>query len=201
MPTETLLPDASLEATGFASYALADVDEDPDAPDANWAVASSNNNATSNRVSFPTPTGNPTGVQTFKIYVRKFSGTQSGTPLARIDLYENGTLLASGADQSVTSATGQMLSQDFDLATTPLATSDGSLVEARFVGTASGGSPGARNSTDLGAINWDIVNYSAGGTPYTVTPADAFGLTDQATPTLTPGGGEPPLPRAITLIL
>jgi hypothetical protein len=159
MATETLLPDALLENSGWGSIAFADIDEDPDSPDGNWAVASSNNNATIARVSFPTPTGNPVGIQTFKMYVRQFSGTQSGTPQARIDLYENGSLLASGTDQDVTSTTGQMLSQDFDLTGITLADPTGASIEARFVGTQSGGSPGARNSTDLGAINWDIVTY------------------------------------------
>lgn len=177
MPTETKLPDSLLENSGWGSISLANIDEDPDSPDGAWATASGNNVGTIARVSFPTPTGSPTGVQTFKIYVRKNSASGSGTPTARIDLYENGTLLASGSDQNVTSTTGQMLSQDFDLAATPLGTADGSLVEARFVGTQSGGSPSVRASVDLGAINWDVVNYSAGSS-LSRTPADTLGLTD-----------------------
>jgi hypothetical protein len=133
VPTETLFPDGLLENSGWGSIALADIDEDPDSPDGAWAVQSGNNTATIARVSFPAPTGNPTGTQTFKMYVRKTSG-QSGTPTARIDLYENGSLVASGTDQSVTSTTGQLLSQAFDLASTPLSDATGANVEARFPG-------------------------------------------------------------------
>lgn len=164
MATETQYPDAILEQSGWLTTpAVTAIDEDPDSPAADWIVAASTTSDPVLRVSFPTPSGNPTGVQTFKAYVRKNGGT--GTPTVRMDLYENGALLASGTAQNVTNTTGMLLSQSFDLATTPLGTADGSLVEVRLVVVHAGGSGTARASVDLNAINWDTVNYTPPGPP------------------------------------
>ncbi len=44
-----------------------------------------------------------------------------------------------------------------------LGTADGSLVECKVVGTKSGGSPGNRNTVDVGAVEWNVA-YDTGGT-------------------------------------
>jgi hypothetical protein len=159
MPSTTLLPTSLITSAGFTSIALANIDEDPDSPDALWAVASSNNIATSARLGFATPPGNPSGVQTFKAWVRKNSASGTGTPTARLDLYQNGSLVATGTAVNITSLTGQLITQTFDLATTPLPDSSGANVQILFNGITSGGGPSVRASVDLGAANWDIVNY------------------------------------------
>lgn len=128
---------------------VTDVDEDPDAPDTLWVNATSASVNPSARFTFPTPTGPVTATQTFRARVRKHGG--SATPTARIDLYENGVLRATGTNQNVTSTTGQTITQTFDAAS--LVDRSGAGVEARFVGTATGS--GAKiASVDLGAIRW-----------------------------------------------
>ncbi len=178
--TTTSLPTSIISSSGFSSVSLANIDEDPDSPDGAWAVASANNVNTVARVEFPTPAGNPTGVQTFKIYVRK-NTANSGNPTAKIDLYQGATLVASGSSQSVTSTTGQMLSQTFDLASTPLPDTSGAAVRAEFNATAAGGGPSVRNSVDLGAINWDTTRYLTAPTPGATSVA-RVSLASGATP-------------------
>lgn len=141
-----------------------DVDDDPDAPDGVWAKASGNNVNVSLNLQFPTPTGSPTvgaDLQEFKCWVRESHPAQSGTPSARIELWENGVLVRAGSDSDVTNAgAGEMRTLTWNAS--ELGTADGSLVEVNFVGTKSGGSPGARNSVDLGACEWNVT-YTAGG--------------------------------------
>ena len=140
-----------------------DVDDDPDSPDGNWAVASGNNVNVQMSLTFPTPTGPPTvgaDLQEFKCWVREFDQGQSGTPQARIELWENGVLVRAGSASDVTT-TGEM--RTFLWNANELGTADGSLVEVNFVGTKSGGSPGARNTVDLGACEWNVTYTAAGG--------------------------------------
>ncbi len=130
-----------------------DVDDDPDSPDGTWAVADSNNTNTRLILDFPTPTGNPDSGQTFQCWVREFDQTQSGTPDGRIELWEDGTLVRAESDTGLTT-TGEMISMSWDAS--ELATADGSLVQLTFIGTKSGGSPGARNASDLDACEWQV---------------------------------------------
>ena len=142
-----------------------DVDDDPDSPDGNWTVATGNNVNTALRCSFGTPTGDPTvgaGLQEFRAQVRQYDGGQGGTPQARVELWESGALVRAGSDTNITSDTGQVLS--FTWNANELATADGSAVEIKVVGTKSGGSPGNRNTVDVGAVEWNI-DYTAGASP------------------------------------
>jgi len=167
MPTETLLPDALLEHSGWAGTpAIATIDEDPDMGGGDWLDPATASGAGSSspvaRVSFPTPTGPPTGVQTFKARLGLINSLGT-SPTARIDLWENGALKATGATQTIAATstktlTGEVISQAFDLAATPLATANGSLVEARVVVTASAAGANSR-SASLDSVNWDTVNY------------------------------------------
>lgn len=163
-----LLPTAVEASSNYTSIPIANIDEDPDSPDGSWGTASGNNVPTSVRVSFPTPTGSPatSGTLTVAVYVRKGpSGSAgSGTPTARIDLYNNGSLVASGSAQNVTSTTGQKLTQDFDLATVNGSgqLGNGSGLEVLIAGTQSGGGPSARATVEVGAV--DIQSLPYGGT-------------------------------------
>lgn len=162
MATERQAPDAVL-ASANLSNGLTEIDEDPDSPDGNWMVASGNNVDTDVRTSFPTPTGSPTvgaGLQEFKAWVRQFDEGQSGTPEVHIELWENGGLVRAGSKENVTTS-GHMVT--FTWNASELGTADGSLVECKVVGTKSGGSPGARNTVDVGAVEWNVT-YSTGGT-------------------------------------
>lgn len=175
MPTTTLLPDELVASTNL-SGSLADIDEDPDTPDGAWMVATANNVNTEARVGFPTPPGPPARTQTFKAWVRKNSAN-SGSPTARIDLYENGSLAASGSGATVTSTTGQLVTQTFSVS---LSDPSGAGVQAVFVGTSVGGSPSVRNSVDLGAINWDVVDYDVAVT-FNDSPAASLALSGTST--------------------
>lgn len=155
MATERQSPDAILASTSL-SGAVTDIDDDPDSPDGNWLTAPGNNNNTDVRVSFPTPSGNPTtgsGLQQFKIWVRKTN--HSTDPTVAIELWENGTLLGvltSGV--GVSSTTGQLVSVNWDAVN--LVTANGSLVECKVIGSVGSGSPSNRASLEVGAIEWNV---------------------------------------------
>lgn len=163
--TERQPPDAILAQSGFSSCAVTDIDDDPDSPDGLWCTATGNNVNTDIRTSFPTPAGNPTvgaNLQEFKTWVRQFDEAQTGTPTARIELWENGVLVRAGSNASVPDG-GLLIS--FTWNANELATADGSLVECKVVGTKTGGSPSARNSVEVGAVEWNV-DYTVGGAVY-----------------------------------
>ncbi len=148
-------------ASTALSNGLTEIDDDPDSPDGNWMVASGNNANTDVRVSFGTPTGDPTAgtdLQEFKAHVRQFDEGQTGTPQVRIELWENGSLVRAGSNEDV-STSGHTFSLAWNA--NELATSDGSLVECFIAGTKSGGGPTKRNTVDVGAVEWNVV-YTVG---------------------------------------
>lgn len=157
-------PDALITQTNLTG-AVTDIDEDPNTPDANWLVPVATNTDTICRVSFPTPTGNPTegaGVQQFQIWVKRVSTRTAKTPTVRIELRETGggVLATPLADTIVTNDTGILLSGTWDASL--LATADGSAVECYIYGTAS--VAGGNSSTiGVGAVEWNVT-YSAGET-------------------------------------
>lgn len=158
MESERQSPTAVLLSSNL-SNGVTEIDDDPDTPDGNWMVASGDSVTTDVRVSFNTPTGDPTvgtDLQEFKAWVRQFDETQSGTPTCRIELWENALLIRAGINTNVLDG-GLLLS--FTWNANELVTPDGSLVECKLVGTKSGGSPGARNTVDIGAVEWNV-SYS-----------------------------------------
>ena len=166
MTSERLAPDAILVQTNLTGT-VADIDDDPDAPDANWLTASGNNANTDVRGSFPSPTGSPTvgaDLQAFRVQVRQFDTGQTGTPTARIELWENGALVRAGPAVDVTGA-GQVIA--FTWNASEIATADGSLVECKVIGAKSGGPPGARNAVEIGAVEWNA-EVSAVGSSFTI---------------------------------
>ena len=153
MVAETLRPDGQLSCAGLATCDFLEHDDDPD-------VSSVTINATGNNVSteygidFPAPSGNPTigaGLQEFKAGVVEFDSGQSGTPNARIELWEGGALVRAGSNTPI--STYAVLSFTWDAA--ELATADGTLVQCKIIGTKTGGSPSARNTTRIGHIEWN----------------------------------------------
>lgn len=149
--TERMPPDAVLVATSMNGATVANLDDDPDAPDASWAVASANNTNTDLRVSFATPTDDLTTAvnQEFRVQVRKTPG-QSGTPTVRIELWESGSLVSATGEIGVTTGTGEVLSYTWSAAGR-----NATGIECRVVGTAAGGGPSVRASLDVGAIEWN----------------------------------------------
>ena len=158
--TDTNVPPRPIDALAIsnlnesAATVRANIDEDPDSPDGLWATATSNNVNTNARLRFPAMSGGPasSGTMVTKGYVRLTSGSGSGTPTARIDLYYNGSLVATGSENNVTSSSGQLITQNFDMATVGSSLGDASLIELDIVGSRSGGGPSARSAVDFGAI-------------------------------------------------
>ena len=153
MTAETLRPDVQLSCAGLVTCDVLEHDEDPDVSSVT-INATSNNIHTEYGVDFPTPSQNPTigvDLQEFRAGVEEFDSGQSGTPQARIELWENGALVRAGTNVNV--------SVDAVLAFTwnanELATADGSLVQVKVVGTKSGGSPSARNTVRIGHMEWN----------------------------------------------
>ncbi len=182
MAFERRAPDAILSATEQTG-AVTVIDEDPDDSGTDFLTASENNVDTDCRVSFASPTGNPTAgndLQEFKIQVREFDTGQTGTPEGRIELWEDGSLVRAGTNVNITTQ-DQVIS--FLWNATELGTADGSLVECKFVGTRSGGGPTARNTTELGAVEWNV-EYSTG---VTLTPSPVTAAWSVVAPTVVIG--------------
>jgi hypothetical protein len=162
MATETKNPDGETFTLTALAGAYTDVDEDPDSPDGLWLIASGNNANTAVLASLPTPTGNPTvgaDLQEFRVLVRQFDEGQTGTPQARIELWENGVLVRAGSNTDVPDG-GVVLSLTWNA--NEIATGNGSLVECNVVGTKTGGKSSARNTVEVGAIEWNVTYTEAG---------------------------------------
>lgn len=196
MSAETLIPDAILAQTELSGV-VGDIDDDPDSPDGLWLIASGNNVNTDVRTSFGTPTGNPTvGVdaQEFRALCRQIDEDQTGQPDARIELWEDGSLVRAGDDETVPDG-GVVVS--FTWNANELGTADGSLVELKVVGTKSGGSPGARNAVEVGAVEWNAeVTSDVVATP----PTANLSLTTYI-PTVTASDHKTATPPKATLTL
>ena len=158
MSTERQSPDALITQTNLSGVVNA-IQDDPNSPDSNWLVPIDNGAATICRVSFPTPTGNPTqgaGLQQFQIWVKRVSTGNPKTPTVRIELRETGggaALATPLANTNVTDDSGILLSGTWDA--NLLATADGSAVECYIYGTAA--TAGANKSTiGIGAVEWNV---------------------------------------------
>lgn len=171
----TYRPDASEvveEDQGTLTGTWADVDDDPDSPDANWIVGgSSGNNHNSYTIDFSTDATDSsddldTGVdsQEIKGWFRTSGGGGGETVDLQLVRTDNSTVLASTGATGITNTTGEMLTLTFDGADVPAGLSLGSDVEIRCVVVAnSSGSPNNRGTVDIGALEWNA-NVLTGGT-------------------------------------
>ena len=154
MAAETLAPDALLEQIELAG-ALADIDDDPDAPDGAWLTATTNG-STAARAGFPVPSADPSagaGLQEFRVLVRK-NAAGGNTVSWSLELWENGAQVAVLATGTTDSTTGEVASGSWDA--TSLAAADGSLVECRIAQTGgAGGNPSNRRYLEVGAVEWN----------------------------------------------
>jgi hypothetical protein len=158
--TETQRPAGTSASSNITGDHL-DLDDDPDSADGNWATADADGTDSDMRVSFDTPTGDPTtgaGLQEIRAWVRR-SATGGNDPQCRIEVWDGGSAITGGvgSDTTITSDSGQLLTLTWDA--TNLATADGSGVEVRLYGTRSGGGPSVRRSVDFGAVEWNV-NYT-----------------------------------------
>ncbi len=179
MVAETLRPDGQLSCSGLATCVVTEHDQDPDT-NSTTIAATGNNTNTEYGVDFPTPSGNPTvgaDLQEFRAGVIEFDSGQTGTPDARIELWENGALVRAGSNTPVSVYAVLSLTWNAN----ELATADGSLVQCKVIGTKSGGGPTARNTARIGHIEWNVT-FDEGG----VTHLGQANLT--AAGTITPLG-------------
>lgn len=160
MANERKSPDALLVQTNLVGT-VARIVDDPNDADALWLTATDVAENSVCRVSFQTPTGNPTagpGFQEFKILARL---TATATPCAySVDLYEDGVLVSTIDTGTITSATGQLITATWDASL--LGTADGSDVEAQITVESATDTTG-----EIGAIEWNITYTPAG-------PADSI---------------------------
>ena len=159
MGTETLSPNSTTAADSNLSGNHLTVDDNPDSPGGDWRTATSDNSNSVSAHGFPTPTATlTTGLasQQFKVYARL---TVNGTSCTyNIYLSESGTRVNGGAaiaTGSLTSTTGQLISVNWDAAL--LADTSGANAEIEFEVVKSGGSPGARTTGEVDAIEWNVV--------------------------------------------
>lgn len=137
-----LQPDAVLASTNLSNLTIANIQDDPDSPDANWFTATSATAATDLRVSFSSPLADPYGAQNFRYLLRKTTGTSN--PTINAELRQNNVLRRTvSTDIPITSTSGQVIQGDW-VATDLVGTVDGSDVEVRIVSTpGQASSPGA----------------------------------------------------------
>ena len=157
--TQRLPLDVVVSSSNLTGATVANLDDDPDAPDADWATATSVAD-TSLQAGFPTPPSDPAvgaDLQEFRVLLRKdVSG--GNDPDYDLELWESGggaplATLVSGA--TLSSDTGEVVSVTWDASL--LGTADGSAVELRVVGNRSGGNPSKRRTVEVGAVEWNAV--------------------------------------------
>lgn len=158
MATEALAPDVLIVQTNL-SGTVADIDEDPDSPDANWLVATDGTQNTICRVSFPTPTGNPTvgtGLQEFKLWLRSTSMSGGKDTSFDVVLYENGGSVSTLISGQALAAGGTTVLVTPTWNASLLSNIDGSGVECYVIGYS--GNPTKGDTVEVGAIEW-IADY------------------------------------------
>lgn len=177
---ETHRPDgtnASDSNTTCGASVHAALDEDPDTPSGNCGIggsgvdccrATGNNTNWSFMVTMPDPTETLTDgfqLQEIKIYTESFDEGQSGDPTIQIIVYDSTTVACdtvhtNGAVVTLTDA-------GFPAVISHLWDSNGISAAAdiciEIVCVKSGGSPGARNSCDIDAIEWNATSTAGGG--------------------------------------
>jgi len=84
--------------------------------------------------------------------VRLDTNSGTGTPTARIEVWESGVLFVAGSEVDVTSSSTQIITFDWDA--TGLSDSTGAGVEIKVFGTKTGGSPTVRSTVDVGFVEW-----------------------------------------------
>lgn len=116
------------------------------------------------RVTFPTPSTQPDGLQKFRMWLRRDAENSvfDGVPTVEVELYESGSKVGSSLtiNQSITSDNGMLLEIQWDAA--DLATADGSLVECRIIGNP-GGPIGRERTIDIGSVEWCVHHFVAPG--------------------------------------
>jgi len=179
---ERMPPDGlGTDGCDWTNCTIANLDEDPDGPGADWATAADNNTNHAGHFSFGTPTQPLTSganLQEFRASVRKNATCGTGTPTARLELWETGgaTPIVTGPSVSVTAAnscTQGTNCQVISLTWSDTDVTSAANVELKIFGTRASGSPAIRCAVDLGAAEWNADVTAAGPTLPTLSAPTA----------------------------
>jgi len=176
MATERKEPDVLIGSSGVTGV-VGDIQADPDVKSGSWTAAdpiraTGNNTNIEIHCSFPSPSGDLTvgaGLQEFRVLLRPFDSGQTGDPDWRIELWQGGTLVRAGSDTEILNDAGDTVVA-FTWNANEITLIDGSDVEIKVFGTKSGGSPGKRNTIDIGAVEWNV-DFTAGVNTATGSPS------------------------------
>ena len=162
MATERMAFESQLSVTNYSNFTTFVLDDDPDSPDGSWARSPDNWTNCDGRCSFATP-AKPlvigADLQEFRVLARQFDDGQSGTPDLRIELWEAGVLVRAGSNTSVTVGNpGEVHAFTWNANEI----SDMADVQCKVFGIKAGGSAGSRNTTEIGAIEWNAVTAIRG---------------------------------------
>jgi len=155
-----LPPDSILSSTNITG-AVTDVDDPTDNTDANYIYPTDGGSSYQVRFTFPSPGGELSGTQTFRVAIQKTDDTDTvttggGNPSFAVDLEESGTSIQTGVISQTLADNGniQVFSGTWDANTAGLTNTDGSEVELFFDFYQNGGGPNARNGR-LHAAEWE----------------------------------------------
>jgi hypothetical protein len=153
---EKLVPDAIITALNTNSNDVNRINNTIDGTD-NVGLGYDGNGNVDVQVSFPTPSGDLVGIQTFSFRAQK-SSTGGQTPQAVAGLAENGTDLSTTNSFSFNGDNVTVV--NFNWNANLLSLQNGSGVEAFFTQTSggSGGNPNSRRGFNVDEIEW-VVQY------------------------------------------
>ena len=153
---ESLVPDAFIVNLNTNSNDINRINNTIDGTD-NIGLGYDGNGLVDVQVSFPTPSGDLVGVQTFRFRAQKDS-TGGQTPTAVVGVAEGGTDLSTSNSFSFNGDNVTVV--DFNWNATLLSLQNGSGAEAFFTqdGGGSSGNPGTRRGFNVDEIEW-LVQY------------------------------------------
>ena len=168
---ETMKPDttnASNDGTTCDSVVHSVIDDDPDSPGNDWCVADDDASTWDFMVTMENPTDTldaTTDAQVIDFYVRNFDENADNDPTIRIEIYDTTTVACDTLHQTLGTTT--LTDAGFPAKITETWTAAGISGSAdicvKVICTKAAGGPGARNSCDIDALEWDVTHAAGGG--------------------------------------
>lgn len=158
MTQQRIVVDSILSADNQTGT-IADIDDDPDSPDANWLAAGTADSTFHGSFSAVNAGQALDGQQEFRVLARKTSPGGADPDIA-IYLFESGTQVSVLAATAAVTDTTAVFVGTFQAAS--LADQTGSNVEIWVDMTGSGGAPAGRRGVEIGAIEWNASTVAAG---------------------------------------
>ena len=167
---ETMLPltdNANDGGTSCDTNAYATLDDDPDSPGGDWCTADNNNTSWTFMFTMDDPSGaldNSADAQVIEYYVQSFDEGQSADPDIQMSIYDTTTVACDTLHEAgtLTSITDAGFPAKITDTWTSAGLSSPNDVCVEIVCTKTGGSPGARNSCNIDALEWDVTLGAAG---------------------------------------